>query len=365
MWEIARQLSVLVLTVSLLLSLGNQSGEQQKNDRFNSSRSSISWIHPIILSNKEVIDSTLEYDYYRDSCPQAEYIVRSSIRFLYKEQPNVAPALLRLLFHDCFIQGCDASVLLDSTIDGNQSEKDTVPNQTLKGFHVIENIKAEIEAVCPATVSCADILVLAARDGLVLAGGPYYPLTTGRRDSLVSFANIAASEVPSPQDDLSKTLTSFASKGFDERETVSLLGAHSVGVAHCQFFRSRLYNFSGTGLPDPSLEPEFLHLMRSRCQSSDDSKSHTEEPGMSMGYDGATGPVFGTNYYNTLVLGKGILHADQQLMAGEGTASWVEAYASDESLFRRDFAQVMMKLSSLRVLTKPLGQIRLNCSRVA
>ncbi|PIA42626.1 hypothetical protein AQUCO_02000221v1 [Aquilegia coerulea] len=138
-----------------------------------------------------------------------------------------------------------------------------------------------------------------------------------------------------------------------------------IGVAHCQFFRSRLYNFSGTGLPDPSLEPESLHLMRSRRQSSDDSKSHTEEPGVSMGYDGATGPVFGTNYNNTLVLGKGILHADQQLMAGEGTASWVEAYASDESLFRRDFAQVMMKLSSLRVLTKPLGQIRLNCSRVA
>ncbi|PIA42628.1 hypothetical protein AQUCO_02000223v1 [Aquilegia coerulea] len=72
------------------------------------------------------------------------------------------------------------------------------------------------------------------------SGGPYYHLTTGRRDSLASFADIVASEVTSPQDDLSKTLTSYASKGFDERETVSLLGAYSIGVAHCHFFRSHL-----------------------------------------------------------------------------------------------------------------------------
>ncbi|PIA42630.1 hypothetical protein AQUCO_02000225v1 [Aquilegia coerulea] len=365
MWEIAKKLGVLVLTVSLVVSLANQSGEQQKNGSGGSlDSSSFSWIRPLLFSNNDMKminfnENTLEYDFYRDSCPQAEQIVRSTIHRLYKKHSSVAPALLRLLFHDCFIQGCDASVLLDSTSEF-QSEKDTPPNQTLKGFHIIETIKSKLEEVCPATVSCADILVLAAREGVSLAGGPYYPLLTGRRDSFVSFPEVASYELPSPHDDLSKTLTSFASRGFDERETVSLLGAHNIGKIHCRFFRNRLYNFAGTGLPDPSLDAGTLNLMRSRCNNS---KSHSEEPGMNMGYEGKTGPEFGTHYYKTLMQGKGILHADQQLMAGEGTASWVEAYASERSLFRRDFAQVMMKLSSLRVLTKSLGQIRLNCSR--
>lgn len=39
-----------------------------------------------------------------------------------------------------------------------------------------------------------------------------------------SFAEDATFELPSPQDDLSKIIESFSSKGFDERETVSLLG---------------------------------------------------------------------------------------------------------------------------------------------
>lgn len=47
---------------------------------------------------------------------------------------------------------------------------------------------------------------------------------TGRRDSLVSFSEVASYDLPSPQADLSETLASFASRGFDLRETVTLLG---------------------------------------------------------------------------------------------------------------------------------------------
>ncbi|KAF9615543.1 hypothetical protein IFM89_024391 [Coptis chinensis] len=379
MWEIAKKLSIIVLTVSLVLSLGNQSGEEtsKDNDVADTSSSSFSilvppsfsWITPSFLSNNDMKITTtsfknelnLEYDFYRDTCPQAEQIVRSIVRYLYKKHSKIAPALLRLVFHDCFIQGCDASVLLAS-VDGIRSEKDTPPNDTLQGFNVIDMIKSKIEDVCPATVSCADILVLAAREGIAMAGGPYYPLYTGRRDSLMSFPEVGAYELPSPYDDLYKTLTSFASRGFDERETVSILGAHSIGIIHCQFFHNRLYNFAGSGGPDPSLEPGFLNQMRSRCNNSGDLP---EEPGMNMDYEGATGSGFGTHYYKSLVEGKGILHADQQLMASAATASWVQTYSSDGPLFQRDFAQVMIKLSSLRVLTSPLGQIRLNCSMVS
>lgn len=64
------------------------------------------------------------------------------------------------------MQGCDASILLNSTVGTNQTEKDARPNQTLGGFEIIDAIKSEVERVCPGKVSCADILALAARDAV-------------------------------------------------------------------------------------------------------------------------------------------------------------------------------------------------------
>lgn len=48
------------------------------------------------------------------------------------------------------------------------SEKQAIPNLTLKGFDEIDQIKEELERVCPRVVSCADILSLATRDAVVL-----------------------------------------------------------------------------------------------------------------------------------------------------------------------------------------------------
>lgn len=62
-------------------------------------------------------------------------------------------------------QGCEASILLDSTAN-NTAEKDAFPNLSLAGFDVIEAIKTEVEKICPGIVSCADILSLVARDAV-------------------------------------------------------------------------------------------------------------------------------------------------------------------------------------------------------
>lgn len=66
------------------------------------------------------------------------------------------------------LQGCDGSVLLDSN-GVIVSEKGANPNRnSLRGFEVIDDIKAAVEEACPWTVSCADIVAIAARDSVVL-----------------------------------------------------------------------------------------------------------------------------------------------------------------------------------------------------
>ncbi|KAJ0734555.1 putative peroxidase [Helianthus annuus] len=338
--------------------------------------------YSLLISFISPSDSSLEYDYYRESCPQAQQVIRSTLRRIYDRNSTVAPAILRLVFHDCFVQGCDASVLLDRTVFMG-SEKDTLPNQSLRGFDHIDIIKSELENVCPGVVSCADLLVMAARESVVLAGGPFYPVHTGRKDSDHSFPEISY-ELPSPLDDLPTTIARFASRGFTVKETVTLLGAHSTGMIHCKFFERRLYKFGGTDQPDPSLDPEFAELLRSVCnstqtQSQSESSSASpsaspspsttstksdEERSMKMDYEGR-GSGFGILYYRGLLQGRGILFVDQQLTAGEETASWVRQYASDVSMFHKDFAQVMMKLSSTQVLTGLSGEVRTNCREVS
>ncbi|KAI3954760.1 hypothetical protein MKW92_005233 [Papaver armeniacum] len=281
-----------------------------------STPSSLFWSNSLIgdQSFSFSANQSLEFDFYRNSCPQAEQIIRSTISQLYKNQSTVAPALVRLLFHDCFIEGCDASVLLNST-NGVEAEKDVIPNQSLKGFDVVDKIKSRVESVCPGVVSCSDILVLAARDSVVMSGGPFYPVPTGRgrRDSLISFPEIAKVDLPAPNANLSFILAKFSHRNFNEQETVSLLGAHSIGAVHCNFIIQRLLNFNGTGRPDPTIKHGFLG----------------QGAFIDLKKDGAADVGFGTHFYQGLVQSKSVLPSDQQLMSEERTATWERAYASN------------------------------------
>lgn len=59
-------------------------------------------------------------------------------------------------------------MLLDDT-SSFKGEKSALPNlNSLKGFELIDTIKSQIEWICPSTVSCADILALAAREAVNL-----------------------------------------------------------------------------------------------------------------------------------------------------------------------------------------------------
>jgi peroxidase len=70
-------------------------------------------------------------------------------------------------------------VLLNST-KNNTAEKDAKPNHTLDAFDVIDTIKEKLEKKCPRTVSCADILAIAARDAVSLVRNQAAPFPPSR-----------------------------------------------------------------------------------------------------------------------------------------------------------------------------------------
>ena len=66
------------------------------------------------------------------------------------------------------LQGCDASLLLDSSGSIVSEKRSNSNMNSARGFDVLDEIKSALEEECPNTVSCADLLTLAARDSSVL-----------------------------------------------------------------------------------------------------------------------------------------------------------------------------------------------------
>ncbi|KAJ8478908.1 hypothetical protein OPV22_022635 [Ensete ventricosum] len=110
--------------------------------------------------------------FYATTCPNLQSIVRSVIAQVVAQEPRMGASMIRLFFHDCFVNGCDASVLLDDT-PTMAGEKNAMGNMnSLRGYEAVDAIKSRVEAACRATVSCADVVALAARDSVSLLGGP-------------------------------------------------------------------------------------------------------------------------------------------------------------------------------------------------
>ncbi|KAK4839346.1 hypothetical protein QYF36_021222 [Acer negundo] len=336
--------------------------------------------------------------FYATLCPNVSSIVRDVVQR--QSDARLGAKIIRLHFHDCFVNGCDGSVLLD-VADG---EKGAFANGGLDGFEVIDDIKTALENACPVRVSCADILAIASEILVSSDGGPNWQVQLGRRDSTTANRAGADANLPLANDGFDVVQQKFADQGLDSIDLVALSGAHTFGQARCITFRDRLYDFGGSGNPDADLDATYLQTLRQNCpdQASannignnlggDDGSGAVEEgssagsasgstedgsrsggaaaaesgSGKVSGAGGAAEDGFDNNYFTNLQNNRGLLQSDQELFSttGADTVAIVNRFAGSLTQFFDTFGESMIKMGNISPLTGNNGEIRTNCRRV-
>ncbi|KAL5578958.1 hypothetical protein UlMin_011400 [Ulmus minor] len=298
----------------------------------------------------------LKVGFYSKSCPKVEAIVKKVVYETIAVAPTLAAPLMRMHFHDCFVRGCDGSVLLDSPT--NQSEKNAIPNRSLRGFQIIDKVKIELEKACPGVVSCADILAIVARDSVAALKGPSWEVETGRRDGSVSNVTEAIQNLPSPFANITTLKTGFAKLGLSVKDLVVLSGGHTIGTSHCFPFANRLYNFTGKGDTDPSLDPNYIPKLKAKCKATDITSLVEMDPGSFKTFD--------TDYYSLVAKRRGLFQSDAALLNDPETKAYVLSHTTKvgTSSFFKDFGVSMVNMGRIQVLTGTEGEVRKQCTRV-
>ncbi|VYS57648.1 unnamed protein product [Arabidopsis thaliana] len=313
----------------------------------------------IIGDQMETNNEGLSYSYYEKTCPKVEEIVRSSLSSMFILDPTSPAALLRLMFHDCQVQGCDASILLEPIRDQQFTELDSAKNFGIRKRDLVGSIKTSLELECPKQVSCSDVIILAARDAVALTGGPLISVPLGRKDSLSTPSkHVADSELPPSTADVDTTLSLFANKGMTIEESVAIMGAHTIGVTHCNNVLSRFDNANATS---ENMDPRFQTFLRVACPEFSPTSQAAEATFVP---NDQTSVIFDTAYYDDAIAGRGNLRIDSEIGADPRTRPFVEAFAADQDRFFNAFSSAFVKLSSYKVLTGNEGVIRSVCDKV-
>uniref|UniRef100_A0ACD5ZG91 Uncharacterized protein n=1 Tax=Avena sativa TaxID=4498 RepID=A0ACD5ZG91_AVESA len=295
----------------------------------------------------------LTVGYYKKKCPAAEDIVKAVVGKALFQNPGLGAGIIRMAFHDCFVQGCDASVLLDPTAANPRPEKLSPPNfPSLRGFELIDEAKAALERYCPGVVSCADVIAFAARDSAFFLSSYRinYDIPSGRFDGSVSLETEALRFLPPPFFNLSQLVNSFKAKNMNEDDLVVLSGAHSIGVSHCSSFTDRLP-------PNPSnMNVALSALLQTKCPLA---PNFTNDP--TVVQDIVTPDLMDNQYYKNLRKRNVLFRSDAELLASSLTSRKVLQNALFPEVWERKFARAMVKMSAIEIKTATNGEIRKNC----
>ncbi|WCJ35738.1 Peroxidase superfamily protein [Euphorbia peplus] len=318
--------------------------------------------HLFIFSSRllyAVDDPPLTLDYYASSCPTVFDVIRKEMECEVLADPRNAALVVRLHFHDCFVQGCDGSILLDDTITLQGEKKASVSINSLIGFEIIDKIKNKLESDCPGIVSCADLLTIAARDAIILVGGPYWDVPVGRKDSKSASKEAAESNIPDANEGLLSMISKFVYQGLSITDMVALSGSHTIGMARCENYRARIYGDWETTSEKNPISETHLKELRSTCPAAGGGDNNIS----AMDYESPN--LFDNSYFQILLRGEGLLNSDQELyssMLAIQTKNLVVKYAHDPIAFFEQFSESMVKLGNItNADTFVNGEVRQNC----
>ncbi|XP_010048945.2 peroxidase 27-like [Eucalyptus grandis] len=297
----------------------------------------------------------LKVGFYQKACPNAEAIVKEVIGQVLSIDPSLSGPILRLHFHDCFVRGCEGSVLLESPT--YQSEKYAIRKLGLRGYQEIDRVKTALEKACPGIVSCADILALVTRDIVVATGGLFYDVETGRRDGYVSILEEALRDLIPPSTNITTLKADFAKRGLSAKDLVVLSGGHTIGNSHCAAFSNRLYNFTGKGDADPTLDSNYIARLKLSCKPNDQTTLVEMDPGSARTFD--------IKYFDLILKRRGLFTSDAALLDDKQTKAYLDfQIKTGGSTFFKDFGVSMVKMGRIGVLTKTAGEVRKVCTKV-
>ncbi|KAG6391333.1 hypothetical protein SASPL_149087 [Salvia splendens] len=282
--------------------------------------------------------------FYAGSCPAAELMVKNTVRSASDLDPMIPGKLLRLLFHDCFIEASYTYF--------------TLSYLRLQDSNVIDSAKRLLEIFCPGTVSCADILALAARDAVEYTGGPSVQIPTGRRDGRISAAANVRPNIIDTSFTLDEMAKLFSIKGLSMDDLVTLSGGHTIGKSHCSSFNDR-FKVDPSGnvtVIDSSLDRQYAVQLAKMCPggAKDDSITVNNDPGTPFQFD--------NQYYRIVLEHKGLFQSDSALVNDNRTRSKVVEFANSQDGFYENWAVSFLKLTMIGVKIGDEGEIRQTCS---
>ena len=117
-----------------------------------------------------------------------------------------------------------------------------------------------------------------------------------------------------------------------------------------------MYNFTGRGDTDPSLDKNYIAALKVKCKPGDTTTTIVEmDPGSFKTFD--------EDYYTLVSKRRGLFQSDAALLDDTETKAYVLSQATTHgSTFLKDFAVSMVNMGNIGVLTGSAGEIRKQCA---
>ncbi|KAL4626120.1 hypothetical protein ACB092_05G072800 [Castanea dentata] len=263
-----------------------------------------------VIANEKRVGG-LELHFYEHRCPNAEMTVKELTKTSMLTDPTTVASLLRTAFHDCQVDGCDASILLKDSPSSLTIEGWSEKNFGLRKFDLIHNIKSSLEEVRPYT-----------------SGAPFIEVSTRRRDSFSASKERADHLLPTANISVNEFVKFFQRHiNISLEEAVALIGAHTLGIGHCRNFQERL-----RPVVDPTLSLQTIY-----------SDPYLSDVAFALNDDSVF--IFDSQYFIDIQNGRGLLKIDSEIARDPRTMPHVIRFGNDMQQFFNKFSSGFLTIA--------------------